>query len=62
MASVGLLGDETLAALFGTITPAGGQEPLKTFRRLYDEHYSVAHRLGAVVLALIYQTEVRRIA
>jgi hypothetical protein len=62
MASVGLLGDETLAALFGITTPAGRQEPLQTFRRLYENHYSVAHRLGAVALALIYQTEALRIA
>ena len=62
MASVGLLGDDTLAALFGTTTPAGRQEPLLTFRRLYEGHYSVAHRLGAVTLALIYQTEALRVA
>ena len=60
LASVDTLGDAVTSALFGITTPAGREEPLRTFRHLYEDHHDLAHRLGAVVMALVYQTEARR--
>lgn len=60
LASLEVTGSETLAALFGIGSRPGGQEPLQTFRKLFEEHFDLTHRLGGAVLALIYQTEALR--
>jgi hypothetical protein len=42
--------------LFGSGQPWGSTEPYLTFRRLFDNHFALPYRLGAVVLAMIYYT------
>lgn len=56
------LGGETLNRLFRTTQPVSRQEPWSTFRNLFYQHYDLPHRLGGIVLTLIYRTEEVRLA
>lgn len=50
------LGDPVLAPLFGVTTGKSTTEPYKTFYELWQNHPELLYRLGALILALIYQT------
>lgn len=60
-ASLRQLPDQDMAFLFGRGQPKGELQPFRTFRRLWESHYSLAYSLGGLLLALIYRTdELRR--
>lgn len=62
LVSLGSMGAAALAALFADGTTRGGEEPRLTLRRCYEDHFDLPHRLGAAVVALVYETEFRRAA
>jgi hypothetical protein len=51
-----LLGEPVFLELFG----AAPVEPYATFKNLWFDHPSAAHRLGGLLLALIYRTDAVR--
>jgi len=53
------IGGEVLISLFNR---AAGTEPFLTFRRLFERHYDLPHRLGAAVMALIHKSEEVRLS
>jgi hypothetical protein len=57
LAALDNLSGEALTELFYTTQPAGSQEPFKTFRNLWEQHYDLPHRMGGLVLALIYHLD-----
>ena len=60
-ASLRQLPDQDMAFLFGRGQPKGELQPFRTFRRLWESHYSLAYSLGGLLLALIYRAdELRR--
>ena len=44
-----------LNSLFGVGTPAGSSEPYQTFKNLWEQHPELPHRLGGLLLAVIYR-------
>lgn len=50
------IGGPTMIKLFGVGTALQKTEPMQTFYNLWKGHYALPYRLGAAVLALIYQT------
>jgi len=60
LATLDLVGDDAIADVFATTTPAGQAEPIKTFRNLWNDHHELGMRLGALTLSLIYRTEALR--
>lgn len=59
LASALIMGDDVLADVFGIGTAFGAAEPMKTFYNCFNDHYDLAHRLGGLVMALVYQTNQR---
>lgn len=57
LATAELLGSEVLARLF-----QGTGDTWDLLRNCWQKHFSLTHRLGSLVLALIYQTESIRVA
>jgi hypothetical protein len=57
LADIDNLGEETLTSLFGIGTLTGKTEPFLTFYNLWRTSPYTAERLGAVVMAMIYQTD-----
>lgn len=51
------LGAPTLFKLFGVGTDLQNTEPMKTYYNLWRNHYALPYRLGALTMALIYQTD-----
>lgn len=57
LANLEVVGQDNFLALFGYGTPKAAQEPFKTFRNLINHHHELAYRLGAFLLAWIYQAD-----
>jgi hypothetical protein len=56
VADLDALGGDTLLRLFGIGSLRATTEPFTTLYNLWNSHYDIPHRLGAVVLALILKT------
>lgn len=56
LADIDIMGESALIELFGIGTPLGETEPFKTFYNLWRTNPFTPYRLGAVVLAMAYQT------
>lgn len=50
-------GGSVLADIFASARPEGQQEPLKTLRALWEDHYLTPYRLGGITLALALRME-----
>lgn len=57
MANIDTLGETTFTKLFNVSNSKGKTEPFQTFYNLWRQHYALPYRLGAVVLAMGYQTD-----
>jgi len=51
------LREEPILELFMAGRPEGQTEPMKTFRNMWEQHFDLPHKLGGILLALIYHTE-----
>jgi hypothetical protein len=61
LAGLDAVGAEALAALFRRTSPVGRTEPMLSFYNAFETYPDTPHRLGAALLALIYDTEELRI-
>lgn len=55
--NIGSLDGSDLDSLFGVGSPKAATEPFKTFKNLWKDHPELPYRLGAILLAWVYQAD-----